>query len=148
MRLAEALREVGAAMIAHFTLGADDLPTTPQHRKGREANPLPNESIMRTSCIAVSGLLWTSSFAGLSPCCTAAMPNVSPRLMPPRNISPSATPRRGLSISRCPVVMEDFRHEGPDTISWRSPSSVGGRVSRLMGVCASLSFRCVGTHRR
>ena len=36
-RLAEALREIGAAMIAHFALGPDDLPTTPQHRKGREA---------------------------------------------------------------------------------------------------------------
>lgn len=37
VRLAEALREIGAAMIAHFTLGPDDLPTTPQRRKGREA---------------------------------------------------------------------------------------------------------------
>lgn len=36
-RLAEALREIGAAMIAHFTLGPDDLPATPQRRKGREA---------------------------------------------------------------------------------------------------------------
>ena len=36
-RLAEALREIGAAMIAHFALGPDDLPATPQHRKGREA---------------------------------------------------------------------------------------------------------------
>jgi hypothetical protein len=35
--LAEALREIGAAMIAHFSLGPDDLPATPQHRKGREA---------------------------------------------------------------------------------------------------------------
>lgn len=36
-RLAEAMREVGAAMIAHFALGPDDLPATPQHRKGRDA---------------------------------------------------------------------------------------------------------------
>jgi 1-acyl-sn-glycerol-3-phosphate acyltransferase len=36
-RLAEALRAIGAAMIAHFSLGPDDLPATPQHRKGREA---------------------------------------------------------------------------------------------------------------
>ena len=33
-RLAEALREIGAAMTAHFSLGPDDLPATPQHRKG------------------------------------------------------------------------------------------------------------------
>ena len=36
-RLAEALREIGAAMTAHFALGPEDLPATPQHRKGREA---------------------------------------------------------------------------------------------------------------
>lgn len=36
-RLAEALREIGAAMTAHFSLGPDDLPATPQHRKGRDA---------------------------------------------------------------------------------------------------------------
>jgi hypothetical protein len=36
-RLAKALREIAAAMIAHFSLGPDDLPATPQHRKGREA---------------------------------------------------------------------------------------------------------------
>ena len=38
-RLAETLREIGAAMIAHFTLGSDDLPTTPERRKGLEARP-------------------------------------------------------------------------------------------------------------
>ncbi len=37
-RLADALREIGAAMIAHFALGSHDLPVTPQHRKGREAS--------------------------------------------------------------------------------------------------------------
>lgn len=36
-RLAETLRAIGAAMTAHFALGPDDLPATPQHRKGREA---------------------------------------------------------------------------------------------------------------
>lgn len=36
-RLAAALRELGALTIAHFALGPDDLPATPQHRKGRDA---------------------------------------------------------------------------------------------------------------
>jgi hypothetical protein len=31
------LRELAAATIAHFDLGPDDLPATPQHRKGRDA---------------------------------------------------------------------------------------------------------------
>ena len=32
-----ALRELAATTIAHFDLGPDDLPATPQHRKGRDA---------------------------------------------------------------------------------------------------------------
>ena len=36
-RLVDALRELGAATIAHFDLQADDLPATPQRRKGKEA---------------------------------------------------------------------------------------------------------------
>jgi 1-acyl-sn-glycerol-3-phosphate acyltransferase len=36
-RMAGALRELSAAAIAHFSLGPDDLPTTPQRRKGRDA---------------------------------------------------------------------------------------------------------------
>ena len=36
-RMAGALRELGAAAIAHFSLEPDDLPTTPQRRKGRDA---------------------------------------------------------------------------------------------------------------
>ncbi|HEX5175980.1 MAG TPA: lysophospholipid acyltransferase family protein, partial [Chthoniobacteraceae bacterium] len=35
-RMAGALRELAAAAIAHFDLGPDDLPATPQHRKGRD----------------------------------------------------------------------------------------------------------------
>ena len=34
--LAEGLRKIGADLVAHFALGPDDLPATPQHRKGRE----------------------------------------------------------------------------------------------------------------
>ena len=41
-QLAEALRQLGAATIVHFRLGLDDLPATPQHRKGRDR--LPNET--------------------------------------------------------------------------------------------------------
>jgi len=37
MRMADALRELATATIAHFDLGPDDLPATPQHRKGRDA---------------------------------------------------------------------------------------------------------------
>ncbi len=37
--LAEALRQLGAATIAHFHLGPEDLPATPQHRKGRDRQP-------------------------------------------------------------------------------------------------------------
>jgi 1-acyl-sn-glycerol-3-phosphate acyltransferase len=40
-RLTNALRELGAATVAHFGLTTDDLPATPQHRKGRDR--LPNE---------------------------------------------------------------------------------------------------------
>lgn len=36
-QLAGALRDLSAAMIAHFGLAPDDLPATPQHRKGRDA---------------------------------------------------------------------------------------------------------------
>jgi 1-acyl-sn-glycerol-3-phosphate acyltransferase len=36
LRLADVMREIGAATIAHFALGPDDLPATPQHRKGRD----------------------------------------------------------------------------------------------------------------
>jgi 1-acyl-sn-glycerol-3-phosphate acyltransferase len=36
-RMAIALRELAAAAVAHFDLRPDDLPTTPQHRKGRDA---------------------------------------------------------------------------------------------------------------
>lgn len=35
-RLAESLRALGAAAIAHFLLEPDDLPATPQQRKGRD----------------------------------------------------------------------------------------------------------------
>jgi 1-acyl-sn-glycerol-3-phosphate acyltransferase len=35
--LATALRDLAAKTIAHFDLGQDDLPATPQHRKGRDA---------------------------------------------------------------------------------------------------------------
>ena len=35
--LATALRDLGAKTIAHFDLGLNDLPATPQHRKGRDA---------------------------------------------------------------------------------------------------------------
>jgi 1-acyl-sn-glycerol-3-phosphate acyltransferase len=35
-RMADALRELAVATIAHFDLGPDDLPATPQHRKGRD----------------------------------------------------------------------------------------------------------------
>ncbi len=38
-RLVEALREIGAAAITHFALSPDDLPATPQRRKGRDAQP-------------------------------------------------------------------------------------------------------------
>ncbi len=37
-RMAGALRELGAAASAHFAFGPDDLPATPQSRKGREAS--------------------------------------------------------------------------------------------------------------
>ena len=37
VRMGLALRELAAATIAHFDLGPDDLPATPQHRKGRDA---------------------------------------------------------------------------------------------------------------
>jgi len=36
-QLARALRELATLTIAHFQLGPDDLPATPQHRKGRDA---------------------------------------------------------------------------------------------------------------
>ncbi|MEO8438803.1 MAG: lysophospholipid acyltransferase family protein [Spartobacteria bacterium] len=39
IRLAEALRETGSALVAQFGLGPDDLPATPQVRKGHEAEP-------------------------------------------------------------------------------------------------------------
>jgi len=35
-RMVDALRELAVATIAHFDLGPDDLPVTPQHRKGRD----------------------------------------------------------------------------------------------------------------
>jgi 1-acyl-sn-glycerol-3-phosphate acyltransferase len=35
-QMAGALRELAAATIAHFDLGPDDLPATPQHRKGND----------------------------------------------------------------------------------------------------------------
>jgi len=38
-RMADALRELATATIAHFDLGPDDLPATPQHRKGRDTEP-------------------------------------------------------------------------------------------------------------
>jgi 1-acyl-sn-glycerol-3-phosphate acyltransferase len=38
--LVDALREIGAAAIAHFALSADDLPTTPQRRRGRDAQSM------------------------------------------------------------------------------------------------------------
>jgi 1-acyl-sn-glycerol-3-phosphate acyltransferase len=41
--LTSALRELGAAAIAHFNLASDDLPASPQHRKGRDAD-LTNQS--------------------------------------------------------------------------------------------------------
>jgi 1-acyl-sn-glycerol-3-phosphate acyltransferase len=37
VRLGLALRELAAAAITHFDLDPDDLPATPQHRKGRDA---------------------------------------------------------------------------------------------------------------
>ena len=37
-RMADTVRDLYAATIAHFSLGPDDLPTTPQKRKGRDAN--------------------------------------------------------------------------------------------------------------
>ena len=40
-RMADALRELAVATIAHFDLGPDDLPATPQHRKGRDAEAVP-----------------------------------------------------------------------------------------------------------
>jgi 1-acyl-sn-glycerol-3-phosphate acyltransferase len=36
LSLADLMREIGADTIAHFALGPDDLPATPQHRKGRD----------------------------------------------------------------------------------------------------------------
>lgn len=36
-RMTGALRELYRATVAHFSLGADDLPATPQRRKGRDA---------------------------------------------------------------------------------------------------------------
>ena len=36
-RMASALRELGEATVKHFCLGPDDLPSTPQRRKGRDA---------------------------------------------------------------------------------------------------------------
>jgi hypothetical protein len=38
--LVDALREIGAAAIAHFALSPDDLPMTPQRRKGRDAQSM------------------------------------------------------------------------------------------------------------
>ena len=35
-RMADALRELAVTTIAHFDLGPDDLPATPEHRKGRD----------------------------------------------------------------------------------------------------------------
>jgi len=35
--LVQALRKIGSATVAHFALLPDDLPTTPQRRKGKEA---------------------------------------------------------------------------------------------------------------
>jgi 1-acyl-sn-glycerol-3-phosphate acyltransferase len=43
-RLVETLREIADTAIAHFGLEADDLPSTPQRRKGRDAQSRPNES--------------------------------------------------------------------------------------------------------
>ena len=40
-RMADALRKLAVATIAHFDLGPDDLPATPQHRKGRDAEAVP-----------------------------------------------------------------------------------------------------------
>jgi 1-acyl-sn-glycerol-3-phosphate acyltransferase len=37
--LATTLRELATQTIAHFHLGPDDLPATPQHRKGRDQSP-------------------------------------------------------------------------------------------------------------
>ena len=37
-RMADTVRDLYTATIAHFSLGPDDLPTTPQKRKGRDAN--------------------------------------------------------------------------------------------------------------
>ena len=37
LSVAGSLRKLSAAAIAHFSLGSDDLPTTPQRRKGRDA---------------------------------------------------------------------------------------------------------------
>ena len=42
-RMADALRELAAATIAHFDLGPDDMPATPQHRKGRDAEPVSSQ---------------------------------------------------------------------------------------------------------
>ena len=41
-RLSQAMRDLGAALVEQFQLAPEDLPATPQHRKGREA--WPNES--------------------------------------------------------------------------------------------------------
>ena len=41
-RLSQAMRDLGAAMVEQFQLAPEDLPATPQHRKGRDARP--NES--------------------------------------------------------------------------------------------------------
>ena len=38
-RVTKAMREVGDRLIAHFSLNKDDLPATPQHRKGRDLSP-------------------------------------------------------------------------------------------------------------
>ncbi len=43
VHLAGALRELCAAATAHFNLGPQDLPATPQRRKGRDAQATPNE---------------------------------------------------------------------------------------------------------
>jgi 1-acyl-sn-glycerol-3-phosphate acyltransferase len=38
-RLGQAMRDLGAAMVEHFHLAPEDLPATPQHRKGRDRAP-------------------------------------------------------------------------------------------------------------
>jgi hypothetical protein len=43
-QLVNAMREIAAEAVAHFALSEDDLPTTPQRRKGRDAQSVPNES--------------------------------------------------------------------------------------------------------